>query len=134
MPQTAMPILTEDEKKTLSVLAFLFFRLGMEDRARRFYETIAELSAPGTPDFRVAKAGLAAAALEAGDAETALREVREALAGGPLSTRDATLHWLRSRALWALGRKEEARAARETFLSMRGDAFPTEDEDAAKVQ
>ena len=134
MPQTAMPILTEDEKKTLSVLAFLFFRLGMEDRARRFYETIAELSAPGTPDFRFAKAGLAAAALEAGDAETALREVREALAGGPLSTRDATLHWLRSRALWALGRKEEARAARETFLSMRGDAFPTEDEDAAKVQ
>ncbi len=129
-----MPNLTEDEKKTLSVLAFLFFRMGMEDRARRFYETIAELSTPGTPDFRFAKAGLAAAALEAGDAETALREVREALAGGPLSTRDATLHWLRSRALWALGRKEEARAARETFLSMRGDAFPTEDEDAAKVQ
>lgn len=129
-----MPNLTEDEKKTLSVLAFLLFRMGMEDRARRFYETIAELSTPGTPDFRFAKAGLAAAALEAGDAETALREVREALAGGPLSTRDATLHWLRSRALWALGRKEEARAARETFLSMRGDAFPTEDEDAAKVQ
>lgn len=129
-----MPNLTEDEKKTLSVLAFLFFRMGMEDRARRFYETIAELSTPGTPDFRFAKAGLAAAALEVGDAETALREVREALAGGPLSTRDATLHWLRSRALWALGRKEEARAARETFLSMRGDAFPTEDEDAAKVQ
>ena len=129
-----MPNLTEDEKKTLSVLAFLFSRMGMEDRARRFYETIAELSTPGTPDFRFAKAGLAAAALEAGDAETALREVREALAGGPLSTRDATLHWLRSRALWALGRKEEARAARETFLSMRGDAFPTEDEDAAKVQ
>lgn len=134
MTQNAMPNLTEDEKKTLSVLAFLFFRMGMEDRARRFYETIAELSTPGTPDFRFAKAGLAAAALEAGDAETALREVREALAGGPLSTRDATLHWLRSRALWALGRKEEARAARETFLSMRGDAFPTEDEDAAKVQ
>ena len=129
-----MPNLTEDEKKTLSVLAFLFLRMGMEDRARRFYETIAELSTPGTPDFRFAKAGLAAAALEAGDAETALREVREALAGGPLSTRDATLHWLRSRALWALGRKEEARAARETFLSMRGDAFPPEDEDAAKVQ
>ena len=134
MTQNARPNLTEDEKKTLSVLAFLFFRMRMEDRARRFYETIAELSAPGTPDFRFAKAGLAAAALEAGDAETALREVREALAGGPLSTRDATLHWLRSRALWALGRKEEARAARETFLSMRGDAFPTEDEDAAKVQ
>ena len=134
MPQTAMPILTEDEKKTLSVLAFLFFRLGMEDRARRFYETIAELSAPGTPDFRFAKAGLAAAALEAGDAETALREVREALAGGPLSTRDATLHWLRSRALWALGRKEEARAARETFLSMRGDAALPIEDDAAKVQ
>lgn len=129
-----MPNLTEDEKKTLSVLAFLFFRLGMEDRARRFYETIAELSAPGTPDFRFAKAGLAAAALEAGDAETALREVREALAGGPLSSRDATLHWLRSRALWALGRKEEARAARETFLSMRGDALSALEEDAPKVQ
>lgn len=129
-----MPNLTEDEKKTLSVLAFLFFRMGMEDRARRFYETIAELSTPGTPDFRFAKVGLAAAALEAGDAETALREVREALAGGPLSTRDATLHWLRSRALWALGRKEEARAARETFLSMRGAPARAEDEDAVTLQ
>ena len=129
-----MPNLTEDEKKTLSVLAFLFFRMGMEARARRFYETIAELSTPGTPDFRFAKAGLAAAALEAGDAETALREVREALAGGPLSTRDATLHWLRSRALWALGRKEEARAARETFLSMRGAPARAEDEDAVTLQ
>ena len=114
-----MPNLTEDEKKTLSVLAFLFFRMGMEDRARRFYETIAELSTPGTPDFRFAKAGLAAAALEAGDAETALREVREALAGGPLSTRDATLHWLRSRALWALGRKEEARAEDEDAVTLQ---------------
>ena len=113
-----MPNLTEDEKKTLSVLAFLFFRMGMEDRARRFYETIAELSTPGTPDFRFAKAGLAAAALEA----------------GPLSTRDATLHWLRSRALWALGRKEEARAARETFLSMRGAPARAEDEDAVTLQ
>lgn len=128
-----MPSLTEDEKKTLSVLAFLFFRLGMEERARRFYETIAELSAPGTPDFRFAKAGLAAAALEAGDAETALKEVREALAGGPLSSRDATLHWLKSRALWALGRKVEARAARETFLSMRAPAR-AEDEDAVTLQ
>ena len=81
-----MPNLTEDEKKTLSVLAFLFFRMGMEDRARRFYETIAELSAPGTPDFRFAKAGLAAAAIEAGDAETGvtLMKMELGLDTGPM--------------------------------------------------
>ena len=35
------------ERKTLSVLAFLFFRMGMEERAKRVYAALAELSEPG---------------------------------------------------------------------------------------
>ena len=36
--------ITADERRTLSVLAFLFYRMGLEDRARRVYAAIAELS------------------------------------------------------------------------------------------
>ena len=61
--------LTKDERTALSVLAFLFFRMGMDERARRVYEALAELSEPGTGDRRFAKAGVAAVAVESGDGE-----------------------------------------------------------------
>ena len=72
--------LTKDERTALSVLAFLFFRMGMDDRARRVYEALAELSEPGTGDRRFAKAGVAAVAVESGDGEGALAALREAMA------------------------------------------------------
>lgn len=112
--------LTDNEKKTLSVLAFLFFRMGMEERARRFYEVLAELSSEGSSDRRFALAGLAAVSLESGDAESALRNIREAISMGPISTRDATMYLLLSRSLWALDRKDEALVARDEFLRLRG--------------
>ena len=67
--------ITADERRTLSVLAFLFYRMGLEDRARRVYAAIAELSEPGSADYRFAKAGLAAVAVESGNGAEALAEM-----------------------------------------------------------
>lgn len=112
--------LTKDERTALSVLAFLFFRMGMDERARRVYEALAELSEPGTGDRRFAKAGVAAVAVESGDGEGALAALREAMAGGALSTKDASLYLLKARALWLLDRKTEAASARDQFLYLTG--------------
>ena len=78
--------ITRDERRTLSVLAFLFFRMGLEDRAKRVYDAIAELSEPGSSDYRFAKAGLAAVAVESGQGAEALASLKEAMQGGPLSS------------------------------------------------
>ena len=114
--------LTKDERTTLSVLAFLFYRMGLEDRARRVYEALAELSEAGTADRRFACAGLAAVAIESGDGPEALVRIREALSGGPLSSRDAALHLLQAQAFWLEGRQDEARAARDEYLRLCGSA------------
>lgn len=118
--------LTPDERTTLSVLAFLFYRMQMDERARRIYEALAELSPAESSDRRFAKAGLAAVAIEAGDADLALDSLKEAMSGRPLSTKDANLYLLKARALWLAGRQDEAKAARDEFLHLAagGGAAP----------
>ena len=100
--------ISTEERKTLSVLAFLFFRMGMEERAKRVYAALAELSEPGSSDYRFAMSGLAAVAVEMGDGQEALAHVKEAMKGAPLSSREVTLHLLKAQALWLQDRKEEA--------------------------
>lgn len=112
--------ITRDERKALSVLAFLLFRMGQEERARRIYEGIAELSEPGSADWRLARAGEAAVAVETGNGTAALAALRDAMKGAPLSTREAPLWLLKARALWLQERREEAIAARDEFLYLRG--------------
>ncbi|MBO5658642.1 MAG: hypothetical protein J6S08_04320 [Duodenibacillus sp.] len=113
-------LITDQERKTLSVLAFLFYRMGMEERAKRVYAALAELSEPGSSDYRFAMAGLAAVAVELGDGDEAFARVKEAMKGGPLSSRDVTLHLIKGQALWLQGRKEEAQAARDEYLYLSG--------------
>ena len=40
--------------------------------------------------------------------------------GRTLSSRELALHLLKAQALWLLGRKEEARASRDTYLALTG--------------
>ncbi len=111
---------TSDEKRALDVLAFLLFRMGQGERAARVYESLAELSEPGSRDWRMAHQGLAAASIELGDGEKALAAVKAAMKGRTLSTKESALHLMKAQALWLLGRKEEARGARDVYLSLTG--------------
>ena len=113
--------ISTEERKTLSVLAFLFFRMGMEDRAKRVYAALAELSEPASSDYRFAMSGLAAVAVEMGDGQEALAHVKEAMKGAPLSSREVTLHLLKAQALWLQDRKEEAQVARDEYLYLSGE-------------
>ncbi len=109
---------TKDEKRALDVLAFLLFRMGQGERAARIYESLAELSEPGSSDWLMAQEGLAAARIELGDGEKALAAVKAAMKGRSLSSKESALHLMKAQALWLLGRKEEARAARDVYLSL----------------
>ncbi len=114
--------INEGERRTLSVLAYLFFRMGLGERAKRIYAAIAELSEPGSSDYRFAKAGVAAVDIELGNGAEALASIKEILRGQTLSTREATLHLLKAQALWQLGRREEACAARDEYLRLCGSS------------
>lgn len=116
--------LTADEKTALSVLAFLFFRMGMDERAGRIYEALAELSDAGSPDRRFAKTGEAAVKLELGKAEAALDALREAIPDGTPSSRDAILYLLKSRALAMAHRHSESLEALEQFDYLTGKKTP----------
>lgn len=110
--------ISADERKTLSVLAFLFFRMGMDERACGIYEALAELSAPDSSDWRFAHAGMAAVELEIGHARAALEDLKKAIKSGPLATKEAALHLLKAQALWQMGRRDEAQLARDEFLRL----------------
>lgn len=130
--QSAAPLLDDEERQALMVLAFLFFRMRQSERAARLYETLLECAA-SPHERRQALAGYAAALLDAAaddasaqDAvlvdrrERALSAVNEALEGRTLATRDAPLWLLKAQALWALGREAEACRARDEFLKLAG--------------
>ena len=117
---------TSDERRTLSVLAFLFLRMGAAERAARLYEALLALidearqedeTGSLARERRLALAGLATARLDAGAAPEALGLLGSRAA---LSTREAALHLLKAQILWALDRKTEAHAARDRFLELGG--------------
>jgi hypothetical protein len=110
-----MAALNQEQRQTLHVLAFMFFRMGLMERAGRIYDGLRALSSPGQPD-RLALAGLAAIALEKGDGATALGFLRQILGAGALPSRQAVFLLLKAQALWLEGRKEESRAALDEYL------------------
>lgn len=112
-------IFSDDERRTLHVLAWLYLRMGLADRAGRVYAVLAE----SIPTDRKACAGLAAVELAAsdGDGRTALALLDRAMAGMIPATRDAGLYLLRAQALWRAGRVDEARAAVRTYRHLAGD-------------
>lgn len=106
-----MQELSLTEQRALSVLGFLMFRLGREDSAWRYYRALAKLAPAGTTEHRRALAGIAAVAVERGEPSVANAALRQAMAGGAISTRESALHLIRAQALWMQGRAEEARSA-----------------------
>ncbi len=110
-----MAALNQEQRQTLHVLAFMFFRMGLMERAGRIYDGLRALSSPGQPD-RLALAGLAAIALEKGNGATALGYLRQILGAGALPSRQAVFLLLKAQALWLEGRKEESRAALDEYL------------------
>lgn len=107
--------LNGDQRKSLQVLAYMLFRMGQEERARKIYAALAALAPAGRPD-RNALTGLAAIAIGRGEGSRALEYLRAAMEGAALSSKRAALLLMKAQALWLEGRETEARAARDEFL------------------
>lgn len=114
--------MNSNELKSLSVLAFLLYRLGWYERAERVYAGIVALCAEGDPERRGALAGLAASQIEQKKAAEALANVDAAIAAGPVATAQAGMYLIRAQALWQLDRKTEARTARDRYQHLAGTA------------
>jgi len=110
-----MSALNTDQKKSLHVLAYMLFRMGQEERARKIYAALASLAPEGRPD-RNALTGLAAIAISRGEGGRALEYLRAAMEGTALSSRRSALLLMKAQALWLEGRTAEAEAARDEFL------------------
>lgn len=109
--------LSPEQRTTLSVLGYLYYRMGRFDSAAAVFSALTT-QAPDPADAvtRRSFATLAAIETERGNGEKALQCLHRALDGQNLSTRNAALHLLRARALWQQGRKDEARAAVNDYL------------------
>lgn len=114
-----MPVLKENQKKTLHVLAYMMLRMGQEERAGCIYAALAGLASREHPD-RLALAGMAAVAISEGRGAEALEHLRAAMSGAHLSSRQAVLHLMKAQAFWLEGRREEARAALDEYLFLAG--------------
>ena len=102
--------LTQEQRNTLSILGYLYYRMGRLDNAATVFAALDKLAPEGMDAIsRRAAATLAAIETDRGTAEKAL------------STRHAALHLLRARALWQQGRKDEARAAVNEYLYLAGN-------------
>ena len=110
-----MPGLRENQKRTLHVLAYMMLRMGQLVRAGRIYAALAALSPRENPD-RLALAGMAAVAISEGRGAEALEDLRGAMSGVHLSSRQTVFHLMKAQAFWLEGRKEEARAALDEYL------------------
>ncbi|WP_300778112.1 hypothetical protein [uncultured Bilophila sp.] len=109
--------LAQDQRATLSILGYLFYRMGRLDSAAKVF---AALIALAPAEARRACATLAAIEVERGRGQEALPLLRRVTEGRVLPSREAVLHLLRARALWQQERREEARAAVDDYLYLAG--------------
>ncbi len=110
-------------RRTLSVLGYLYLRMGRHESARRTFAAIAALLPDDAPKAEVSLVyrNLAAVAMAEGDGAAALDHLHKALDGMVLTSADAALHLLRAQALWQQGRHDEAQGAVETYRHLTGD-------------
>ena len=115
--------LSPEQRTTLSVLGYLYYRMGRLDSAAAVFSALtAQAPEPADAVTRRSFATLAAIETERGNGEKALQLLHKAMDGRTLSTRNAALHLLRARALWQQGRRDEALAAVNDYLYLAGDS------------
>lgn len=114
--------LAQDQRATLSILGYLFYRMGRLDSAAKVFAALIALAPAEADDetTRRACATLASIEVERGRGQEALPLLRRVTEGRVLPSREAVLHLLRARALWQQERREEARAAVDDYLYLAG--------------
>jgi thioredoxin-like negative regulator of GroEL len=112
-----MENLDREHVASLKVLGFLYLRLGFADRAARLFQALLAL----LPEDAEAALSLAAALLENGKAETALKLLEAPPLAAHSNDSDDSARpvflLLKARALWRLQRNEEAFLVMDRYLA-----------------
>ncbi len=109
-----MDQLDKNQKTTLEVLAYLFLRMNLWDKAERTYLTLLELTKNEKPNYNSLIA-LSSIYIEKKEYNKALQYINEALQFIPISSKNASAYLLKAKALWLENRYEEAKQAVEEF-------------------
>lgn len=111
------PQLSPQDQEFLAFLAHVYLQNGKPDKAAVIL-TALDLAQPNRP---LTLAALAAAQIRSDKASRALETLDRLAMSGRI---DAVFHLLRGQALNALGRKDEATLAMQTYLQMRAASTP----------
>lgn len=115
--------LNEGQWCALSVLGYMWLRLGNFPRAERVFRALAAVR----PDDLKTSASLAAALLSQERPGDALEVVERLLAGRAPAAGEGYLWLLKAKALWRLDRRDEAASAVRNYLALTppaGEAQP----------
>ena len=120
-------MLTQEQRTTLSVLGYLYYRMGRHASARRIYASLlAAWPKEVAPDplYFQASMALASIAVEDSRGEVALRYLQSI--PEPETAGEAPVLLLRAQALWLLERHDEARNAIQKYMFLLGAHVPSE--------
>lgn len=108
-------VLNKSQDTALHVLAYLFLRMSMYDKAGRVFKAISKLASKETPCI-YAHAGLAAIALEKKEGKEANKHIRIVMDNIALSSRNAAFYLMQAKAFWLEERFDEAKSALESYV------------------
>ena len=112
--------LTQNQNKSLHVLGYLFLRMGLWDKAEHTFNTLIALRPKGNP-CSLSHAALAAIFLEKKDGENAMQHLHIAMKDLAISSKNATFHLMKAKALWLEERHDEAKLAIDEYLYIMGN-------------
>ena len=108
-------MLDKNQKLSLEVLAYLYLRMNLWDKAKRTYKAlIAQAKGKGiNPKVYIA---LASIALEENNGKEALKCLTNATNNMTVSSKNAVIFLMKAKALWLEDRKDEAKNAVYEYL------------------
>ncbi len=102
------------KKSSLHILGYLFLRMNLWDKAERTFKAILAIS-DKDQNYYTAQIALAAVCLEKHEYKQALEYLNSALEYIPISSKNASIHLMRAKALWFEERHDEAKNAIDEY-------------------
>ena len=118
-PSQNVPGLTKNQNTSLQVLGYLFFRMGLWDKAEHTFNALISLNS-NEGSCPLSHAALAAIALERKNGSSAMQHLESAMKNVPISSKNAAFHLMRAKALWLEERNDEAKLAIEEYIYIIG--------------
>lgn len=112
--------LNKNQRTSLQVLGYLFLRMELWDKAEHTFNALIALHSKGNP-CSLSHAALASIALEKKDGKNAMQHLHIAMKNLAISSKNATFHLMKAKALWFEERHDEAKLAIDEYLYIMGN-------------